>query len=722
MKTGKWLCAISIMLTLIACKKEIAVVGGDQATNSNLVQVLCQEGYAVKMFNNASEAIIKAKEQSGIVMIADNYPEQGTVLTEEEEQQITEKDLKVFIEFPEQIGSAKKKKSTTLNLERIVICDSLSPQLNKMGLMSFNRCVINELEPAATDSAPLLVAAKVAGFDKAVYGLDNTPTIPVLYKKNNHIMVAGTRISNFASYAYRPEKSTKQLFEYIFRWMEKDPELTFKSWLQFVNPSFEKKTGLPKNAGAESVRKGVEWYYNGHMLVDQNWKHDWVDKYIGDGTMPVGPGLPDSLKNGDGSLGVIEGHMSGIDCLGRQMYRYWMRYDVQGESAYAFASAGQLLDEPKYTQVSRNLLDYSFKEFRDGERNDPSSPTYGLLGWATTHKYVYYGDDNARALLGSLGATALLKDTSWDQKIVEGIIGNFRTTGVNGFRQGRLDEETIQSHGWQWFYNRDIVNAHPHFESWNWACYLWLYSQTGYKPLLERVQKGVSIMMENYPDGWAWTNGIQQERGRMLLPLAWLYRVNPNEQTLKWLRFMTDELLKNQVECGGIIEELGNASKGSFGRTPSNAAYGLTEAPLIFENGDPIADMLYTTNFAFAGLCEVAACTRDPEYLKALEKMKDFLIRIQVRSDHFKSIDGAWFRSFNFKDWNYWASNADAGWGAWSTLTGWIQSWIVGTIARTESETSLWDLVSRKDVEKIGNEVINSMIVSQLPQTEPEQE
>ena len=34
-------------------------------------------------------------------------------------------------------------------------------------------------------------------------------------------------------------------------------------------------------------------------------------------------------------------------------------------------------------------------------------------------------------------------------------------------------------------------------------------------------------MMEAYPDRWNWTNGLQQEKARMILPLAWLYRVSP---------------------------------------------------------------------------------------------------------------------------------------------------------------------------------------------------
>ena len=32
-------------------------------------------------------------------------------------------------------------------------------------------------------------------------------------------------------------------------------------------------------------------------------------------------------------------------------------------------------------------------------------------------------------------------------------------------------------------------------------------------------------MMKAYPEEWHWTNGLQQERARMILPLAWLLRV-----------------------------------------------------------------------------------------------------------------------------------------------------------------------------------------------------
>src|SRR5690606_28364898 len=125
-----------------------------------------------------------------------------------------------------------------------------------------------------------------------------------------------------------------------------------------------------------------------------------------------------------------------------------------------------------------------------------------------------------------------------------------------------------------------------------WACYLWLYKQTGYKPLLIKAKLAIEKTMEAYPDKWKWTNGIQQERARMVLPLAWLVRVEDTPEHRAWLDKMVSELLTYQVDCGAITEEIGGKGFGRYGPPQSNAEYGETEAPLIFANGDPVSDML----------------------------------------------------------------------------------------------------------------------------------
>jgi hypothetical protein len=110
--------------------------------------------------------------------------------------------------------------------------------------------------------------------------------------------------------------------------------------------------------------------------------------------------------------------------------------------------------------------------------------------------------------------------------------------------------------------------------------------------------------------------------------------------------------------------------------------------------------MLYTMNFAFFGLNEAARATGDPFYRNALDRMADFLLRIQARSETHADLHGAWFRGFDTERWEFWGSNGDHGWGVWGTLTGWTQSWIVSTLVMRELDTSLWELTKDHPITK----------------------
>ena len=71
--------------------------------------------------------------------------------------------------------------------------------------------------------------------------------------------------------------------------------------------------------------------------------------------------------------------------------------------------------------------------------------------------------------------------------------------------------------------------------------------------------------------------------------------------------------LRNQQPCGAIPEELSGTTSGHFVAPASNEAYGTSETPLIQEDGDPVSDQLYVTNFTLFGLREAVAATNDPE-------------------------------------------------------------------------------------------------------------
>jgi len=86
--------------------------------------------------------------------------------------------------------------------------------------------------------------------------------------------------------------------------------------------------------------------------------------------------------------------------------------------------------------------------------------------------------------------------------------------------------------------------------------------------------------------------------------------------------------------------------------------------------------------------------------VEAEDKLTEFLCRIQINSEAYPYLDGGWYRAFDFKNWEYWASNSDIGWGAWSIESGWTQGWITATLGMRLQKTSLWDIIQKIEVEE----------------------
>jgi hypothetical protein len=213
--------------------------------------------------------------------------------------------------------------------------------------------------------------------------------------------------------------------------------------------------------------------------------------------------------------------------------------------------------------------------------------------------------------------------------------------------------------------------------------------------------------MEAYPDRWEWVlHSSQIERARALLPLAWLVRVEDTPEHRDWLHKVASDLLKYQDESGAICESLGGVPCA----VASNKDYGIGEMSLLQKDGDTVSDMLYTCNFALIGLHEAAEATGNQFYKNAEDKLAEFLCRIQIRSEAHPELDGAWYRGFDFRRWDYWASNADWEWGAWCTESGWGTPWIASTLALRQMDTSLWELVSDVRISSIFKKYRKTML------------
>ena len=576
-------------------------------------------------------------------------------------------------------------------LERAVVTsDVFGDALKRMRLLAIHDCHFVEIQAAD----PHLVAAKVAGFDTAVFGIEDVAVHPLLFElPDQNLLVATTKFSQFVTARYAPQDAIQVIWSMVLAWLQPGKQVPRLDWTPTVRPTYSRDAPLPADAARRAVVRGIDWHTNARLLMHASWKDEY-EKGRREGRIPsanpVGPAPDPQWPAGDGQHGLLEGVSSRVQYDGRQPVRWWLRTDSIGESALAFALRSRLDGDPRSGRIAENLVDWVY--LTSGLfQSDPAQADFGLLHWAPDNTSLY-GDNDVKAILGCIGTAALRETDRWDEPLLQNILGNYRTTGSYGFRGSALNDSQLLSRGWQHYWRSRTLHFAPHYEAWIWATYLWLYDKTGYEPLLARTRSAIGRMMAAYPGQWRWTNGIQQERGRMLLTLSWLIRVDDRPEHRAWLQRLADDMRNCQDATGAIREELGPAGHGTLRPPESNAEYGVNEASLIQNNGDPVADLLYTCNFALLGLHEAQAATGLAQYQEMADRLAEFLVRVQILSDEHPELDGGWFRAFDFHRWDYWGSNADSGWGAWSIEAGWTQAWIPTVLAMRELNVNLWEL------------------------------
>jgi len=710
MKVLPFLSLISIICVSISCSENDQVIHVSSSSSNDLYQVLLKEkNVNAKRYDTPLSAVKQAKIGGGVLILADEYPRNTVNISREFFDLVLKKDLRIYLEYPSFLPGIQVGKPVSTTLERAVINSSLfEGKLDSLDILS-----INGLNYLPTNvSASHIVAAKVAGFDKAVYGLPDKIT-PLLFELPDYpVMVATTNLSQLVRGRYAPKESWAAVWKEIFKYISPGSKSIDLTWDPVVNTSYTKTETMRAGQQKESIKKGIEWFINAKMLPDTSYD-DLINKMVKDEEFRMK--WNGSIPIGDGSCGVFECISSQIDEHGNQPIGIVKRGDCISETAMAFAAASKVLNQGEYADVSKNLLDFYLihSSATKNEYGDENHGAYGLIPWGISNYAWYkasYGDDNARFLMSALTASALTSTNRWDETLMKSLVALMRTTGKNGFRGSRIDLPDFKKNGWKFYRDRDIVNVAPHFEAYLWACMLWAYDKTGDKFFLERTENAIRTTMDNYPEGWRWTNGLAQEKARMILPLSWLVRIDDSQENRAMLLHVVDDLLLLQDSCGAIREELGELKMGKYPPPQSNEAYGTNEASLIGNNGDPVSDLLYTTNFAFLGLHEAYYATKNPRIKAAHDKLAEFLVRIQVEAKSHPEIDGGWLRAFDYERYEHWGSDADHGWGAWCIESGWTQGWIVSILAMREMDTSIWDLTKESNVGRFYGPLKKKMI------------
>lgn len=671
---------------------------------NDLYKVVNGSGYKCPRFDGAAEAIEHAQPGSAVLILADGYPEAHTKVDASVFDAAAAKSLRLYVEYPAVLPAIEMGEPKGTEWERCVVAsDDLGGRLPKLHILAISGCRFAPVKAAD----PLLVIARVAGFDKAVFGIPATAS-PILFRlPGQNVLIATTKLSDFVTRRYAPTEDWNVLWERILGMLDPEAQISLK-WKPTVYPAYGPDDKLPADAERRAFRDGAAWYHNSRLLVNRKEMPE-VEKLLLSGaeTRPV----PAEHEAGDGSCGILEGYAAAIQSDGSQPQRLPLRDDCNAEVAMALALDGDVNKNARSREVAGNLLHYVFVDsgMSGGERANPKHPAFGLMAWgAIAHNWTIanYGDDNARAILGTIVASACLDTDKWDEYVMRALLANLRTTGKLGFRDDRVDIGPLEQNGWKHYFEAENINYSPHMDSYLWACNLWAYRQTGYKPFLESAKSAIRMTMGVFPNEWRWND--TNERGRMLLCLSWLVRLEDTAEHRGWLKTIVDDLLSYQEPSGALPERIGR-SGGHYVVPASNEAYGTSETPLIQENGDPATDQLYDTGFALLGLHEAAAATGDARTRAAEDKLAGYLCRIQVHSKELPYLNGTWFRAFDYKRWDYWASSADLGWGAWSAETGWGSAWITTVLGLRLKGTTVWDLTSGSRIADHFSEVRKQM-------------
>lgn len=682
----------------------IAVVTNDK--ENDLVATLSKNYSGIKVYSTLDGALDNAEVDSisGIMVLSDGYPSATTAITDAQVMKIKELGVRIYIEYPQvnaSLGIIGYEGTATMGYDRAIVTDA-----EAMGMDIYSLLYVHGAQYVMKKdiSDSWLVNATVVGYDRVEFYdqstgelTDCTPYSMLELNDDGNVLIASTKLSQFISARYAPYTRWQSLWMSVISWvagMNKDTLNTIE-WTPALIPSYGPYEQLPDDAYQEAVRMNVEWFLNSSIM-----------------------------PNSDGTEGIWEGFGSGknFDAYGDSCRRKMLRSDCNAESLGAIALAGVLLGSRQYKTVAYNVMNWLLNEsmLTRGERADATSSQYGLLSWHFGAIDQYYGDDNAKAILGLMLGVAALETDEFDKRILEAILANFRTTGSYGFRGSMIRGGELDENGWEYYYNRTgYVNYRSHFESLLWACYLWTYDKTGYEPLLVRTRTAISMMMKAYDntmagdaddsEKWYWTNGMQQERAKMILPLSWLVRVEPTEEHIGWLdRMITDMMSYQDKPTGALREVKGEDGVGVpvYTQFEKNSDYGRHESPVIQNNGDPCTDALYTSSFAMMTLNEAYATMAyigntelAGKYKAYTTSLSDYFVRIQQIGDNIY-YNGVWFRGFDYKKWETYGSDGDAGWGIWCAETGWCQAWISAALSLQILDTNIWDYTSRTTVDE----------------------
>jgi len=359
----------------------------------------------------------------------------------------------------------------------------------------------------------------------------------------------------------------------------------------------------------------------------------------------------------NGKSGILEGLSHNILPDGTQTYSMHVRNDCSGEVGGACFFDWYLNHNEASYERFRNLQKFTFEKLYE-----ELPPHRGLMRWSTVEWGICYQDDVARTVLGTLLSMQFTDDRTYLDKICTALDYLLATTGTDGLRVRRTEAYNLPPEKKEKLHSEPSDFPCAHHNAYYMAVLLLTYKLTGTAKYLETAIKGIDTLMAAFPDTIR-EHSETQELCRLILPLACVFEITKEAKHKDYLYLVLDRLEVCRSPYGGYREhDTGYKAKRS--RTSG------TESSLLADNGDPVADLLYSVNWLPLGFAYSYKVTKDNRFLTLWKELAAFLSEIQVKSA-LLHLNGCWFRGIDLKRRESYGMPHDIGWGPCCAESGW---------------------------------------------------
>ena len=366
----------------------------------------------------------------------------------------------------------------------------------------------------------------------------------------------------------------------------------------------------------------------------------------------------------EGRDGADEGfshHIRAKD--GVQLRRVNLRADCTGEVGGAFLFDSLLNNNEQHQVFSDFLFKFIFDymQVKDGEHS-------GMIRWTEAGFETCYQDDVARAILPLLMRQHFDGKVDHLEEIKAALDYMLETTGEDGIRVPRTDICNLTKEKRERYKKAGVGRPSGHYNAYYHAALLLAYKVCKNERYLEVAQKGLSTLMSLYPNTTRETSETA-EYCRLVFPLAVLYEITKSPKHREWLVRVATDLQKFKHDFGGYAEwDTGYNAK--LFRNNSG------ECALLANNGDPVADLLYSNNWLPLGFAYAYLATGEKRFHELWCSIASFMLSCQIHSDD-KLLNGAWSRAFDMENKEAHGVPHDVGWAPCCIESGWSVGEIV---------------------------------------------